>query len=79
MWENSVFRCKTCLKDFLGLAIENVPADFVPKWIAYARAAGTIDPGKCSAMWRWRAISTEASIFVMGPGPRRSGGYSSEP
>jgi SulP family sulfate permease len=32
------------IKDFVGLAIDNVPADFVPKWIAYARAALTIDP-----------------------------------
>lgn len=32
------------IKDFLGLAIVDVPADFIPKWIAYGRAAGTIDP-----------------------------------
>jgi SulP family sulfate permease len=32
------------IKDFVGLAIDNVPADFIPKWIAYARAALTIDP-----------------------------------
>lgn len=32
------------IKDFLGLALMDVPADFIPKWTAYARAAGTIDP-----------------------------------
>ncbi|MCW4462574.1 SulP family inorganic anion transporter [Sphingomonas sp. BT-65] len=32
------------IKDFLGLAIYDPPADFLPKWIAYAKAAGTIDP-----------------------------------
>lgn len=32
------------IKDFLGLSIPNVPADFIPKWIAYARAIGTADP-----------------------------------
>lgn len=32
------------IKDFLGLAIDDVPADFLPKWIAYAKAAGTADP-----------------------------------
>ncbi|HKT14023.1 MAG TPA: SulP family inorganic anion transporter, partial [Allosphingosinicella sp.] len=32
------------IKDFLGLAIGDVPADFIPKWVAYAHAGGTIDP-----------------------------------
>lgn len=32
------------IKDFLGLAVVDVPADFIPKWIAYARAAATTDP-----------------------------------
>ena len=32
------------VKDFLGLTIADVPADFIPKWIAYIRAAPTIDP-----------------------------------
>lgn len=32
------------IKDFLGLAIDDLPADFLPKWIAYAKAAGSIDP-----------------------------------
>lgn len=32
------------IRDFLGLAIADLPADFIPKWIAYARAAGAIDP-----------------------------------
>ncbi|HJQ17199.1 MAG TPA: SulP family inorganic anion transporter [Allosphingosinicella sp.] len=32
------------VKDFLGLAIRDVPADFIPKWVAYAHAGNTIDP-----------------------------------
>ena len=31
------------VKDFFGLSMENVPADFLPKWQAYLRAVGTID------------------------------------
>ena len=31
------------VRDFLGLAIAEVPAGFVSKWIAYANAAGTVD------------------------------------
>lgn len=33
----------TQVKDLFGLSINNVPADFVEKWIAYARHFGTID------------------------------------
>ncbi len=33
------------VKDLLGLSMGDVPADFIPKWIAYARAAGRIDLG----------------------------------
>ncbi|OCC24211.1 sodium-independent anion transporter [Croceicoccus estronivorus] len=32
------------VKDFLGLAIGEVPADFLPKWGAYFKAIGSIDP-----------------------------------
>lgn len=32
------------IKDFLGLSIADLPADFLPRWAAYARAANTIDP-----------------------------------
>lgn len=31
------------VKDFFGLSMENVPADFLPRWQAYLRAVGTID------------------------------------
>lgn len=31
------------VKDFLGLKIENVPADFIPKWTAYFEAIGTVN------------------------------------
>ncbi len=32
------------VKDFLGLAIDKVPADFLPKWGAYFHAIGSINP-----------------------------------
>lgn len=32
----------TQIKDFLGLTIENVPADFIPKWSAYLENISTI-------------------------------------
>jgi high affinity sulphate transporter 1 len=32
----------TQVKDFLGLSMSNVPADFLPKWIAYLKAMDTI-------------------------------------
>jgi SulP family sulfate permease len=31
------------IKDFLGLDVANVPAEFIPKWAAYLGAIGTID------------------------------------
>lgn len=31
------------VKDFLGLSVANVPADFLPKWRAYIGALGTVD------------------------------------
>lgn len=36
------------IKDFLGLAIAEMPADFIPKWVAYARAAGTFSAATAS-------------------------------
>ncbi len=32
------------IKDFFGLSMAEVPADFIPKWIAYAHAATGIEP-----------------------------------
>ena len=32
------------VNDFLGLKIEGVPADFVEKWIEYAKHVGNVDP-----------------------------------
>jgi SulP family sulfate permease len=32
------------IKDFLGLDMAAVPGEFIPKWIAYARAIGSIEP-----------------------------------
>jgi SulP family sulfate permease len=34
----------TQIKDLLGLQIENLPAEFIPKWIEYARNLGSINP-----------------------------------
>lgn len=46
------------IKDFLGLAIDDVPADFIAKWVAYAHAAGTIDPATA-------AIGTGALALIL--------------
>lgn len=32
------------VRDFLGLTVDRLPADFMPKWSAYLGAIGTIDP-----------------------------------
>lgn len=32
------------IKDFFGLKIQNVPMDFIPKWISYFKAFSTFDP-----------------------------------
>ncbi|MDR3450408.1 MAG: SulP family inorganic anion transporter [Alphaproteobacteria bacterium] len=32
------------VKDFFGLAVPKPPADFIPKWVAYAENAATLDP-----------------------------------
>jgi len=31
------------VKDFLGLSMESVPADFIPKWMAYFQSMGTLN------------------------------------
>ncbi|MCC6912809.1 MAG: STAS domain-containing protein [Rhodospirillaceae bacterium] len=36
------------VRDFLGLAMTDIPADFIPKWISYAHAFSTIDPAACA-------------------------------
>jgi len=32
------------VKDFLGLRIEHLPADFLPRWAEYLQAIGSVDP-----------------------------------
>ena len=44
--------------DFLGLKIEKVPADFVEKWIEYARHAATID-------WRTAAVGLGSLLIIV--------------
>ena len=47
------------VKDFLGLAINNVPAEFLPKWIAYFSAIGSVSP------WT-AAVGIGALIIIIG-------------
>ena len=48
----------TQVKDLLGLSIAgSVPADFLSKWVAYARAATTIDP--------WSAVVGLGSVALI--------------
>jgi SulP family sulfate permease len=35
----------TQMKDFFGLSMQNVPADFISKWIAYGKAITTLNTG----------------------------------
>jgi SulP family sulfate permease len=35
----------TQMKDFFGLSMENVPADFISKWIAYGKSVATVNTG----------------------------------
>ena len=35
----------TQMKDFFGLSMESVPADFISKWIAYGKAVSTVNIG----------------------------------
>ena len=46
------------VKDFLGLAIDEVPADFVAKWQAYLSALGT-------AQWAALAVGTGSLGLIM--------------
>ena len=47
------------VKDFLGLAIDRVPAEFLAKWIAYFSAVGSINP------WT-AAVGTGALMIIIG-------------
>ena len=46
------------VKDFFGLPIAKVPADFLPKWQAYIGAFGTID-------WRTLAIGFGSLVLIV--------------
>jgi SulP family sulfate permease len=46
------------ISDFLGLRIENVPADFVEKWIAYARNIATLN-------WYSVAVGTGSLLIIV--------------
>jgi len=47
------------VKDFLGLAINKVPAEFLPKWIAYFSAVGSVNP------WT-AAVGIGALVIIIG-------------
>lgn len=47
------------VKDFLGLAIDKVPAEFLPKWAAYFSAIGSINP------WT-AAVGVSALAIIIG-------------
>ncbi|WP_317153239.1 SulP family inorganic anion transporter [Sphingopyxis indica] len=47
------------VKDFLGLTIENVPADFLAKWQAYLGALGSVD-------WTTVGIGAAALAIIVG-------------
>jgi SulP family sulfate permease len=52
------------VKDFLGLRIESVPADFIPKWRAFAAHIGSLNPSAAGIAF--------GSLLVMGFWPRVS-------
>ncbi len=54
----------TQVKDLLGLSMEQVPSDFVQKWIAYIYNIGTID-------W-WSALVGIVSVVIIAVTPRFS-------
>lgn len=54
----------TQIKDLFGLHMENVPADFISKWIAYAKSFSTIDP--------WSTLTGILSIAIIIFTPRFS-------
>ena len=47
----------TQVKDFFGLAIDNVPSDFIEKWIVYIRHFHTMDP--------WSALVGVLSVLII--------------
>lgn len=53
------------MKDFFGLTMDQVPADFISKWVAYAGAIDTINP--------WSAAFAIASILLVVNTPRITG------
>ena len=54
----------TQVKDFFGLTIDNVPGDFIEKWIVYVRHFHTIDP--------WSALVGVLSVAIIALTPRFS-------
>lgn len=54
----------TQIKDLFGLTIAEVPADFVEKWIVYAKHFGTIDP--------WSTLVGVLSVVIIAVTPRFS-------
>ena len=54
----------TQVKDLLGMHMENVPADFIEKWIAYFENIGAIDP--------WSAFMGIVSVIIIALTPRFS-------
>lgn len=50
------------VRDFLGLRMERVPAEFIEKWVAYAEAIGTINP--------WALAVAVATVLVVVQWPR---------
>ena len=53
------------VRDFLGLRMESVPAEFIEKWIAYAEAAGTMNP------WAVAVAAATVVIVVFWPNVER--------
>ena len=45
------------IRDFLGLRMESVPAEFLEKWVAYAEAAGTVNP--------WAVVIAAATVAII--------------
>jgi SulP family sulfate permease len=45
------------VRDFLGLRMESVPAEFVEKWIAYSDTLGTINP--------WAVVVSVATLAII--------------
>lgn len=54
----------TQVKDFFGLTIDNVPSDFIEKWIVYIRHFHTMDP--------WSALVGVLSVLIIALTPRFS-------